>query len=125
MNYPGGTRRGYERVGGRYVKANEKEQQAEVEKRDFCIAELNNNEADTAAKVREHADTEAKLEDAKMTIDELSKAIKELTTDIAGAKTELKRAGEDREKANKEFQITVADQRATQKLLRGAKRALQ
>merc|ERR1719359_2733370 len=29
----------------------------------------------------------------------------------------MKRAGEDREKANKEFQMTVADQRATQKLL--------
>jgi len=33
---------------------------------------------------------------------------------------ELKRAGEDREKANSEFQVTVADQRATQKLLAGA-----
>merc|ERR1719181_2193214 len=29
----------------------------------------------------------------------------------------MKRAGEDRNKANKEFQATVADQRATQKLL--------
>merc|ERR1719263_1236285 len=29
----------------------------------------------------------------------------------------MKRAGEDREKENKEFQMTVADQRATQKLL--------
>merc|ERR1719217_2019973 len=29
----------------------------------------------------------------------------------------MKRAGEDREKENKEFQLTVADQRATQKLL--------
>merc|ERR1719453_2975876 len=32
----------------------------------------------------------------------------------------MKRAGEDREKANKEFQMTVADQRATQKLLAAA-----
>merc|ERR1719324_1937168 len=32
----------------------------------------------------------------------------------------MKRAGEDREKANKEFQVTVADQRATQKLLAAA-----
>merc|ERR1719191_1127633 len=29
----------------------------------------------------------------------------------------MKRAGEDREKQNKEFQVAVADQRATQKLL--------
>merc|ERR1712087_781533 len=33
---------------------------------------------------------------------------------------QLKRAGEDREKENKEFQTTVADQRATQKLLKAA-----
>merc|ERR1719515_491801 len=32
-------------------------------------------------------------------------------------RTEMKRAGEDREKQNREFQMTVADQRATQKLL--------
>merc|ERR1719262_2191821 len=33
---------------------------------------------------------------------------------------QMKRAGEDREKQNKEFQVTVADQRATQKLLAAA-----
>merc|ERR1719353_586208 len=33
---------------------------------------------------------------------------------------QMKRAGEDREKENKEFQSTVADQRATQKLLTAA-----
>merc|ERR1719408_789037 len=33
---------------------------------------------------------------------------------------QMKRAGEDREKENKEFQMTVADQRATQKLLTAA-----
>jgi len=33
---------------------------------------------------------------------------------------QLKRAGEDRQKENSEFQVTVADQRATQKLLAGA-----
>merc|ERR1712139_31730 len=38
---------------------------------------------------------------------------------------QLKRAGEDREKENKEFQTTVADQRATQKLLQAALSILQ
>merc|ERR1712051_919807 len=36
-----------------------------------------------------------------------------------------KRAGEDREKQNKEFQMTVADQRETQKLLKAALNVLQ
>merc|ERR1719450_653488 len=52
-----------------------------------------------------------------MTIDELTKAIETLKAEIAEMQVQLKRAGEDREKQNKEFQMTVADQRATQKLL--------
>merc|ERR1719263_1143934 len=52
-----------------------------------------------------------------MTIDELTKAIETLKMEIAEMQTQLKRAGDDREKANKEFQLTVADQRATVKLL--------
>merc|ERR1719252_298076 len=107
------------------VKPLEKQQQEEVDKRDFCVAEFNNNEATTASKGREHADAQAKLDDEIMTIDELTKTIDDLVATIAECKTEMKRGSEDREKANKEFQITVADQRATLRLLRGAKRALQ
>merc|ERR1719386_137894 len=44
-------------------------------------------------------------------------AINTLKSEIAEMQVQLKRAGEDREKQNKEFQMTVADQRATQKLL--------
>merc|ERR1712187_1006488 len=40
--------------------------------------------------------------------------------EIAEMQVQLKRAGEDREKQNKEFQSTVADQRETQKLLQAA-----
>ena len=50
-------------------------------------------------------------------IDGLSKAVDLLKAEIAEMQVQLKRAGEDREKENKEFQETVADQRATQKLL--------
>merc|ERR1719271_1222219 len=46
--------------------------------------------------------------------------IRELQAKIADLQTQLKRAGEDREKENALFQTTVADQRATQKLLAGA-----
>jgi hypothetical protein len=101
-----------------------KEKEEEIAERDFCIAELNNNEKLTAEKVRVKADSEAKLEDSRMTLDELDKTIAELKTTIADAKLEFKRAGEDRENENHAFQITVADQRATQKLLIGALKAL-
>merc|ERR1712160_184550 len=39
---------------------------------------------------------------------------------VAEMQGQMKRAGEDREKENKEFQMTVADQRATQKLITAA-----
>merc|ERR1711972_913800 len=47
-------------------------------------------------------------------------AIDTLKAEIAEMQVQLKRAGEDREKENKEFQTTVADQRTTQKLLKAA-----
>jgi len=101
-----------------------KEQQEGVDHRDFCIEELNNNERMAAGKNREKDDLEAAIDDHKMTISELTKAMEELKRQIAEAKVQFKRAGEDREKANSEFQIIVADQRATEKLLAGALRAL-
>merc|ERR1719421_1176388 len=48
------------------------------------------------------------------------KLITELKAEIANLEIQLKRAGEDKEAENALFQTTVADQRATQKLLAGA-----
>ena len=52
-----------------------------------------------------------------MTIEQLTKAIATLESEIAEMQTQLKRAGEDREMENKDFQGAVADQRATKELL--------
>merc|ERR1711874_339117 len=54
------------------------------------------------------------------TIKTLTSEIETLKSEIAEAQVQMKRAGEDREKENKEFQQTVADQRASQKLLTAA-----
>merc|ERR1719439_529451 len=96
------------------------EKEDEIKHRDFCIEELNNNERDTESKNRDKADLQAKIEDLTMTIDELTRAIEQLKAEVAELQVQMKRAGEDREKENKEFQTTVADQRATQKLLAAA-----
>jgi len=101
-----------------------KEKEEEIAKRDFCIAELNTNEKTTAGKGRDKADAESAVEGSRMSIDELTREIAELTQTVADAEMQFKRAGEDRENENHEFQITVADQRATQKLLYGALKAL-
>merc|ERR1719183_3267567 len=55
-----------------------------------------------------------------MLIDKLTKEIETLKAEIVEMQSQLKRAGENRDQENKEFQQTVADQRATAKLLKGA-----
>merc|ERR550514_759823 len=97
-----------------------KEKEDEIKHKDFCIEEINNNERDTASKERDRDDLIAKIDDLAMQIDTLAKAIEVLKAEVAEMQVQMKRAGEDREKANKDFQMTVADQRATQKLLNAA-----
>jgi len=97
-----------------------KEKEDEIKHKDFCIEEINNNERDTEMKERDRDDLIAKIDDLAMTIDSLAKAIEVLKAEVAEMQVQMKRAGEDREKANKDFQMTVADQRATQKLLTAA-----
>merc|ERR1719420_2862714 len=92
-----------------------KEKQDEIKLKDFCRESFYQNEMNTERKTREKEDLKKLISDLEMTIDGLAKAIETLKAEIAEMETQLKRAGEDREKANKEFQMTVADQRATQK----------
>jgi len=92
----------------------------EIKHKDFCIEELNNNERDTDNKERDKGDLEAKISDLAMSIDTLAKEIENLKAEVVDLQAQMKQAGEDREKENKEFQVTVADQRATAKLLAAA-----
>jgi len=97
-----------------------KQQEDEVKHRDFCIDEFNTNERQTDKKVRKKTKLASKVEDIELTIKELSTAIDSLKGDVAEMQVQMKRAGEDREKENKEFQNTISDQRSTQKLLTAA-----
>merc|ERR1712224_1029358 len=94
-----------------------KEKEDEIKHKDFCVEDFNTNELQTEKKEREKSDLTAKIEDLELTIKQLTEAIDQLKAEVAEMQVQLKRAGEDREKENKEFQMTVADQRATQKLL--------
>merc|ERR1712224_862558 len=96
-----------------------KEKEDEIKHKDFCVDDFNTNQLQTEKKEREKTDLEALIDDLKMTIAKLTE-IAALEADIAETQMQLKRAGEDREAENKEFQQTVADQRATQKLLSAA-----
>jgi len=97
-----------------------KEKEDEIKHKDFCVDEFNTNQLQTEKKEREKQDLLAKIEDLELTIKTLTEEIESLKAEIAEMQVQLKRAGENREKENKEFQMTVADQRETQKLLQAA-----
>merc|ERR1711871_1133756 len=101
-----------------------KEKEDEIKHKDFCVEEFNTNQLQTEKKDREKEDLIAKIEDLELTIKTLSSEIDTLKSEVAEMQVQMKRAGEDREKENKDFQQTVADQRATQKLLQAALKIL-
>merc|ERR1719454_193986 len=84
-----------------------KEKEDEIKHKDFCTSGLNKNEREQELKARDISELEAKIADLTSQIDELTKSIATLTSEIAEMKTQLKRAGEDREKENADFQTTV------------------
>jgi len=98
-----------------------KEQKDEVEHRDFCVAEFNENEKQTALKNREITELQTAIENAKATIASLETDLEALAATIKETETQMLKASEDREGENQEFQSTVADQRATQEILTKAK----
>jgi len=93
--------------------------------KDFCTDGLNKNIAETEDHERQKTDLETLIEDLTQKIDYLTKEIARLKAEISEMQVQMKRAGEDREKQNREFQLTVADQRATQKLLAKALNVLE
>jgi uncharacterized small protein (DUF1192 family) len=93
------------------------EQKEEVKHRDYCVEEFAQNEKQTAIANDEMSDLQAKIEDLKSTIDTLTKELADHQQEVDETKLQMKRAGEDREAANAEFQQTVADQRAATQIL--------
>merc|ERR1719393_646911 len=99
------------------IEALLKEKADEIKHKDFCTEGLNTNERESELKARDISELEAEISDLTTTIDTLTKELATLESEIAEMQTQLKRAGEDREMENSDFQKTVADQRATKELL--------
>jgi len=97
-----------------------KEKEDEIKHKDFCVEEFNTNQLQTEKKEHEKEDLLALIEDLELQIKTLTSEIETLKSEITEMNVQMKRAGEDREKENQEFQQTVADQRASQKLLQAA-----
>merc|ERR1719265_2699190 len=94
-----------------------KQQQDEVEQRDWCISELNKNNLTTEAAYDKQAALMQKIADLESAIEAMTKDIEAKTQEIADMQTEMKRGSEDREAENADFQQTAMDQRMTQMIL--------
>merc|ERR1719171_146847 len=97
-----------------------KEQEEEVKFKLFCDEEFDANEKMTYKKTEEKEDLEAKIESLAALIKKLNEEIAAATERIAEAKKEQLAASTDREAENAEYQQVVADQRATQVILKKA-----
>ena len=84
-----------------------KEKADDIKMKDFCIEALHKNEVAQEMKKRDIEQMEAKIADLTATIDTLAKQIAALQAEIAEMQVQLKRAGEDRELENKDFQNVV------------------
>jgi len=102
-----------------------KQKESEIKKKDFCVDELDTNERQTQSNEQAKADLITLIEDLELKISTLAKAIEELKAAIGNSQVQLKRAGEDREKQAKEFQMTISDQKETVTLLTKALGILQ
>merc|ERR1719265_2473206 len=98
----------------------QKEKQDDIKMKDFCVDSLNKNEMARELKRRDIEQLDAEIADLTEMIEELTKAIAALQAEIAEMQVQLKRAGEDRELENNDFQKTITEQRETQKLLTSA-----
>merc|ERR1719156_431406 len=93
------------------------QQKDEVKHRDWCIEEFAENKKQTVLGQDTMSDLQAKIAELTDTIDTLTKELADHQAEVDETKLQMKRAGEDREAENKEFQETVADQRAAQQIL--------
>eukprot|EP00747_Dinoflagellata_sp_TGD_P136762 gnl/TRDRNA2_/TRDRNA2_175597_c0_seq22.p1 gnl/TRDRNA2_/TRDRNA2_175597_c0~~gnl/TRDRNA2_/TRDRNA2_175597_c0_seq22.p1 ORF type:complete len:761 (-),score=301.67 gnl/TRDRNA2_/TRDRNA2_175597_c0_seq22:99-2381(-) len=107
------------------VKELKVEQQEEVEFKAYCEAEFDKNEKETFTKNKEKEDLEGKMDQLGKTIKQLTKEIADAKKQIADTEVAIKKASETREAENAEYQTVVADQRATQTILKKAVKKLE
>jgi len=102
-----------------------RQQQDEIEHRDWCIKDLNENKRDTEAAYDRKDKLQNDIADLTKTIEYLTKEIDAATTAVAEMQEQMKRASENREAENADYQQTVSDQRITQMILQKALKRMQ
>merc|ERR1719454_1039731 len=93
------------------------QQKDEVDKRDWCIEELNTNKRDTTAAYDKKDSLLTQKADLEKNIEKLTKDIDASKAAVAEMKNQMKRASETREAENADFQTTVSDHRVMAMIL--------
>eukprot|EP00930_Biecheleria_cincta_P029212 TRINITY_DN2033_c0_g1_i1.p1 TRINITY_DN2033_c0_g1~~TRINITY_DN2033_c0_g1_i1.p1 ORF type:complete len:688 (-),score=225.79 TRINITY_DN2033_c0_g1_i1:92-2086(-) len=106
------------------VAALKKEQQDEVEQKEYCVKSLRENDIASGDAIHDKEQLVAKEGTLKVKVEEKTQDIAVLGSEIAEAKTQLVQASQNREEENTEFQRIVAEQRETQRLLKQALKVL-
>merc|ERR1719428_1351672 len=98
----------------------DKEKQDEIVYKDNCVSDLNTNDKETNEKHEMKNDLETEINRLNTEEAELTDEEKRLIQEVADMQLEMKKASENREKENKDYQQVVADQRATRAILQKA-----
>lgn len=96
------------------------QQQDEVDQKDWCVKEMNENARSTAAANDTKADLEVKKADIQQTMTTMEKTLKDAKAQLADTEAQMKQASEIREAENADFQKTATDQRLAQMVLQKA-----
>jgi len=102
------------------ITALNEEKADEVKHKDWCVNNLNSNRNNLAQTERDRQDEEAHIDQLKANIKTLTTLHDKLDKESKTLRSDKKRAGEDREKENSEFQVVLKEQRDAQKTLERA-----
>mmetsp|Transcript_70421 Transcript_70421/g.199684 ORF Transcript_70421/g.199684 Transcript_70421/m.199684 type:complete len:783 (+) Transcript_70421:77-2425(+) len=104
----------------RMVEELKQQQASDVKLKAYCTKELGQNKKATYTKTQEKKDLEMKIDALTTAQTDLAREIADAKAQIAETDVEIKTASQSREQENSEFQTTLADQRATQAILKKA-----
>merc|ERR1719217_107741 len=96
------------------------EQKDEMKHRDWCISELNSNERQTDEGYDQQKALQVENEELTLFLKNVDAEIEASKKQIYETLLELKHAGENRQAENADYQETIADQKATQVILKKA-----
>jgi len=101
------------------------QQEKEVEKKDFCNKEFDENEKMTYTTEEALADLVDNIKGLDATLEKLTEETAHAKAEIADMEVAVKQASEDREKENREYQEEITDQRMMQAILQKALERMQ